>query len=47
MKCHTEYLVFETRKRKEMVHITDQVEQIVRKSGVKDGLCFEIGRAHV
>ena len=40
MKCHTEYLVFETRKRKEMVHITDQVEQIVRKSGVKDGLCF-------
>jgi thiamine phosphate synthase YjbQ (UPF0047 family) len=23
-----------------MVHITDQVEQIVRRSGVKDGLCF-------
>src|ERR1700684_1080069 len=40
MKSHTEYLVFETRKRREMVHITDQVEQIVRKSGVNDGLCF-------
>ena len=40
MKSHTEYLVFETRKRKEMVHITEQVEHIVRKSGVKDGLCF-------
>ncbi len=40
MKSHTEYLVFETRKRKEMVHITDQVEQVVRSSGVKDGLCF-------
>ena len=40
MKSHTEYLVFETKKRKEMVHITDQVEQIVRRSGVKDGLCF-------
>ena len=40
MKSHTEYLVFETRKRKEMVHITDQVEQVVRKSGVRDGLCF-------
>ena len=40
MKSHTEYLVFETRKRKEMVHITDQVETVVRKSGVKDGLCF-------
>jgi len=40
MKSHTEYLVFETRKRKEMVHITDRVEEIVRRSGVKDGLCF-------
>jgi secondary thiamine-phosphate synthase enzyme len=40
MKSHTEYLVFETRKRKEMVHITDEVEKIVRRSGVKDGLCF-------
>jgi len=40
MKSHTEYLVFETRKRREMVHITDEVEQIVRRSGVKDGLCF-------
>src|ERR1035441_8026044 len=40
MKSHTEYLVMETRKRREMVHITDEVEQIVRRSGVKDGLCF-------
>jgi secondary thiamine-phosphate synthase enzyme len=40
MKSHTEYLVFETRKRREMVHITDEVEQIVERSGVKDGLCF-------
>jgi secondary thiamine-phosphate synthase enzyme len=40
MKSYTEYLVFETKRRREMVHITDQVEQIVRKSGVTDGLCF-------
>jgi secondary thiamine-phosphate synthase enzyme len=40
VKSHTEYLVFETRKRREMVHITDEVEEIVRRSGVKDGLCF-------
>jgi len=40
MKSHTEYLVFQTRKRREMVHITDQVEEIVRRSGVQDGLCF-------
>jgi thiamine phosphate synthase YjbQ (UPF0047 family) len=26
MKSHTEYLFFETKKRREMVHITDQVE---------------------
>lgn len=40
MKSYTEYLVMETRKRREMVHITDEVEQIVRRSGVRDGLCF-------
>jgi len=40
MKSHTEYLVFETRERKEMVHITDLVEQVVKRSGVQDGLCF-------
>ena len=31
---------FRDQKRREMVHITDEVEQIVRRSGVKDGLCF-------
>ncbi len=40
MKSHTEYLVFETRRPREMVHITDDVEKIVARSGVKDGLCF-------
>jgi secondary thiamine-phosphate synthase enzyme len=40
MKVHTEYLTFNTRERYEMVHITPQIEAIVRKSGVDDGLCF-------
>jgi secondary thiamine-phosphate synthase enzyme len=40
MKVHTEYLTFNTRDRREMVHITPQIEAIVRKSGVDDGLCF-------
>src|ERR1039458_6917188 len=40
MKSHTEYLVFETKKRREMVHITPEIERIVTRSGVKDGLCF-------
>jgi thiamine phosphate synthase YjbQ (UPF0047 family) len=39
-KSYTEYLTFNTRKRYEMVHITDQVEAIVRRSGIVDGLCF-------
>jgi secondary thiamine-phosphate synthase enzyme len=40
MKAHTEYLTFNTRKRYEMVHITPEVEAIVRNSGIDDGLCF-------
>jgi secondary thiamine-phosphate synthase enzyme len=40
MKVYTEYLTFNTSDRYEMVHITPQVEAIVRKSGVDDGLCF-------
>ncbi|HEY0759774.1 MAG TPA: secondary thiamine-phosphate synthase enzyme YjbQ [Acidisarcina sp.] len=40
MKVHTEYLHFETKKRYEMVHITPRIEEIVRRSGIDDGLCF-------
>lgn len=40
MKVYTEYLTMQTKQRREMVHITPQVEQIVRNSGVQDGLCF-------
>jgi secondary thiamine-phosphate synthase enzyme len=40
MKVYTEYLSFKTKKRREIVHITPEVEEIVRKSGVRDGLCF-------
>ena len=40
MKAHTEYLTFNTREQYEMVHITPQVEEIVRNSGIDDGLCF-------
>jgi secondary thiamine-phosphate synthase enzyme len=40
MKVHTEYLQMQTKQRREMVHITPQVEEIVRRSGIQDGLCF-------
>ncbi len=39
-RSHTRYLEMHTRQRYEMVHITDEVDRIVRESGVDDGLCF-------
>ncbi|MBU9888780.1 MAG: secondary thiamine-phosphate synthase enzyme YjbQ [Candidatus Omnitrophica bacterium] len=40
MKTHTEYLWFETERKRAYVNITPQVEAAVRKSGVKEGLCL-------
>lgn len=38
MKFHTEYLTFNTKKHREYVHITPQVEAIVKKSGIREGM---------
>ena len=38
MKFHTEYLTFNTKKHREYVHITPQVEAAVAKSGIKEGM---------
>ena len=38
MKISTEYLWFETKKRKELVRITPKLEQILGRSGVSDGM---------
>ncbi len=40
MKTFTEYLFFNTRERREMVRITDQVADIVRRSGVREGMAL-------
>jgi secondary thiamine-phosphate synthase enzyme len=40
MKSLTEYLVFNTEKRREFINITQEVESLVQKSGVKEGLCL-------
>ncbi len=40
MKVHTEYLTFRTKNHREYVHITPQVEAIVRKSGVNEGMAL-------
>lgn len=38
MKFHTEYLTFHTRKHRTYVHITPQIETIVAKSSIKEGM---------
>jgi secondary thiamine-phosphate synthase enzyme len=38
MKFYTEYITFHTKKQRDYVHITPQIETIVKKSGVKEGM---------
>lgn len=40
MKSHTEYLWFNTRKHREFINITGEVEKALAKSGVKEGLAL-------
>jgi secondary thiamine-phosphate synthase enzyme len=40
MKVHTEYLWFNTKQRREMVRITDEIAATVKKSGVKEGMAL-------
>lgn len=40
MKFHTAYLTFHTKKHREYIHITPQVEKIVGESGVRNGLAL-------
>ncbi|HLC24602.1 MAG TPA: secondary thiamine-phosphate synthase enzyme YjbQ [Nitrosopumilaceae archaeon] len=40
MKSITEYLTFNVPSRRGFVNITSQVEKIVQKSGIKEGLCL-------
>jgi secondary thiamine-phosphate synthase enzyme len=40
VKAHTEYLKFHTKKRRDYIHITPQVEAAVKKSSVEEGLVF-------
>lgn len=40
MKAHTHYLWFNTKKRQEIIDITEEVQSQVEKSGVKEGLAL-------
>lgn len=38
MKFHTEYLWFNTKKKREFINITDEVAEAVQESGCKEGM---------
>ena len=40
MKSHSQYLWFNTKNRQEFINITAQVEEALKKSGIKEGLCL-------
>ena len=40
MKTFTEYLWFNTKKEREFIHITLQIEKLLKASGIKEGLCL-------
>jgi secondary thiamine-phosphate synthase enzyme len=40
MKSLTEYLIFKTKLKKEFINITSDVEQLVQKSSIKEGICL-------
>ena len=46
MKCLTEYLWFNTKKHREYINITRDVEDIVKRSGVREGMAL-ISALHI
>jgi secondary thiamine-phosphate synthase enzyme len=46
MKSHTEYLTFNTRKKREFINITSQVETALEKSGISEGFAL-ISAMHI
>ena len=40
MKSLTEDLWFSTKKRRDLVNVTDQIEEVVERSGVREGFCL-------
>ena len=40
MKAHTEYLVFNTRQRHELVNITERVAEVAQRAEIREGMCL-------
>lgn len=39
-KAYTDYFWFHTPEKRALVHITDRVREVVKKSGIKEGFCL-------
>ena len=46
MKSYTDYLWFDTAERRDLINISEEVSQRVRKSGIGEGLCL-VGAMHI
>ena len=46
MKTHTEYLNIKTEREKEILNITNRVQEAIEKSGVEEGMCL-INSMHI
>jgi secondary thiamine-phosphate synthase enzyme len=46
MKSETEYLWFNTRRPREYINITDKVEEVVQRSGIREGMVL-ISAMHI
>ena len=46
MKSHTEYLWFNTKKQREFINITDEVQKALEKSQIKEGLIL-VSAVHI
>ena len=40
MKTYTQYLIFNTKEKYDFINITSEVEEALKKSGIKEGLCL-------
>jgi secondary thiamine-phosphate synthase enzyme len=40
MKAYTRYLIFNTKNRQEFLNITQQIEEAIKESAIKEGLCL-------
>jgi thiamine phosphate synthase YjbQ (UPF0047 family) len=38
MEFHTEYLYFNTKSKREYINITEEVEEALKRSGIKEGM---------